>query len=70
MMEHNQILNTLYPLQKQELTIIKLAEPVLSSTDNAAETKRGSDVSSNNAMENPTAASLAADLAHYKVMKC
>ena len=54
-------------LHDHDLTIIKLAEPVLTSTQNSTSTKRGSDASSTNALDNPTPTSLAADLAHYKV---
>ena len=52
-------------LQKEELSIIRLAEPVCSiNTPNGA--KRNSDLSAD-ASDNPTPASFAADLSHYKV---
>jgi hypothetical protein len=49
------------------LSIIKLAEPIVTSTQNAiSPSKRASDVS-NSEIENPTPTSLEADLLHYKV---
>jgi hypothetical protein len=50
------------------LTILKLAEPIIISTQNAVSpSKRASDIS-NSEIENPTPASLEADLLHYKVV--
>lgn len=52
------------------LAIIRISEPITSETEhdtenpNRALSTRGSDVS---ALDNPTPASLEADLAHYKV---
>jgi hypothetical protein len=62
----------LLELQSQQanhpLSILKLAEPIISSTQNAASpSKRASDIS-NSDIENPTPASLEADLLHYKVI--
>lgn len=49
------------------LSILNLAEPIIASAQNAASpSKRASDVS-NSEIENPTPASLEADLLHYKV---
>jgi hypothetical protein len=49
------------------LSILQLAEPIVTSTRNAISlSKRASDVS-NSEIENPTPASLEADLVHYKV---
>lgn len=53
--------------ENHPLSILKLAEPIITSTQNAASpSKRASDVS-NSEIENPTPASLEADLSHYKV---
>lgn len=53
--------------QKHPLSILKLAEPIVASTQNTVSpSKRGSNVS-NSEIENPTPASLEADLLHYKV---
>ncbi|MCJ1397617.1 hypothetical protein MMC11_000813 [Xylographa trunciseda] len=61
---YEDILFTLSELQSQELSIIRLSEPI--SVANAPDApKRTSDVSSD-AFENPSPASLAADLGHYK----
>ncbi len=51
--------------QPQELSIIKLSEPLLAELA-AGEGKRQSDVSAD-AYENATPSSLEADLSHYKV---
>ena len=49
------------------LSILQLAEPIVASTQNTlSPSKRASDVS-NSDIENPTPASLEADLVHYKV---
>ena len=61
-------LQTLTELQKQELSIIRLSEPIF-ATDAPDAPKRTSNVSSD-AFENPSPASLAADLSHYKVHHC
>jgi hypothetical protein len=63
---HDEILETLLDAQNShELSIIKLSEPISGSLkQNGAE--RTSDVSAE-VFENPTPASLEADLAHYKV---
>ena len=53
----------LQELQKNELSIIRLAEPVRLIN---GEAKRGSDASAD-ASDSPTPASFAADLSHYKV---
>ncbi|KAF5018345.1 hypothetical protein F66182_9673 [Fusarium sp. NRRL 66182] len=59
------VLETLAKLQStQEISIIKLSEPITSSTPQDAR-QRTSDVS-NSAFDAPTPASLTADLAHYK----
>ncbi len=52
------------------LSILQLAEPIITSTQNAVSpSKRGSDIS-NSEIENPTPANLEADLLHYKVRMC
>ena len=56
---------SLAKLRSEELSIIRLSEPI-STPDSASAPKRSSDASAD-AFENPTPASLAADLAHYKV---
>ena len=62
---YEDIIHMLSELQSQELSIIRLSEPI--SAANAPDApKRTSDVSSD-AFENPSPASLAADLGHYKV---
>ena len=59
------ILSQLKTLQKQELSIIRLSEPI--SVSNAPNIpNRESDVSAD-AFENPSPAGLANDLEHYKV---
>jgi DNA repair exonuclease SbcCD ATPase subunit len=51
---------------KHPLSILKLADPIITSTQNAVSpSKRASDAS-NSEIENPTPASLEADLLHYK----
>ncbi|MCJ1381986.1 hypothetical protein MMC17_005098 [Xylographa soralifera] len=61
---YTDIIYALSELQSQELSIIRLSEPI--SAANAPDApKRTSDVSSD-AFENPSPASLAADLGHYK----
>ncbi|MCJ1315954.1 hypothetical protein MMC15_001274 [Xylographa vitiligo] len=61
---YEDIMHMLSELQSQELSIIRLSEPI--SAANAPDApKRTSDVSSD-AFENPSPASLAADLGHYK----
>lgn len=50
--------------QLESLSIIKLSEPIFASTTS----QRTSDVSTS-ALENPSPASLEADLGHYKVCK-
>lgn len=59
-------------LQQQELSIFKFSEPILSQIESDshhtdARGQRSSDVSSSTTGNNPTPASLEADLAHYKV---
>ncbi len=54
-------LNALTALQSQNLSIIRLSEPISASQTST----RTSDVS-NSAFENPSPASLEADLSHYK----
>ena len=62
---YEEIIYALSELQSQELSIIRLSEPI--SAANAPDApKRTSDVSSD-AFEDPSPASLAADLGHYKV---
>ena len=62
---YEEILAALSDIQGQELSIIRLSEPIsLSNSVNSL--KRGSDAS-NSTFENQSPASLAADLAHYKV---
>jgi len=62
---YEDVLAELSELQSQELSIIRLSEPI--SASNAPDVpKRTSDVSSD-AFENPSPASLATDLSHYKV---
>ena len=59
----SETLVNLAALQEQPLSIIRLSEPV-----GAPQTApRTSDVS-NSALDNPTPASLEADLSHYKVL--
>jgi len=58
-------LQTLVELQEQPLSIIHLSEP-LSATLATQSLTRTSDVSTS-ALDNPTPASLEADLTHYKV---
>lgn len=61
---YEEVLQTLTEAQQsQELSIIKISEPI--AKQEAAGT-RTSDVSAD-AFENPTPASLEADLSHYKV---
>jgi len=63
--DSEEVLAELSELRRQELSIIRLSEPI--SAANAPDVpKRTSDVSSD-AFENPSPASLAADLSHYKV---
>jgi hypothetical protein len=63
---HGEVLETLLHAQKShELSIIKLSEPV-SGPLKPNPGERTSDVSAE-VFENPTPASLEADLAHYKV---
>ena len=58
---------TLGALEKESLFIIRLAEPVSPvNAQNGA--KRSSDASADTS-SNPTPASFAADLTHYKVLK-
>jgi len=60
-----EILESIFEIQNaNELSIIKLSEPVAGSLKQRGE--RTSDVSAD-VFENPTPASLEADLAHYKV---
>lgn len=60
------ILQALDETQKDhEFSIIKISEPISSAIDKSSAT-RTSDVSTDN-FDNPTPASLEADLAHYKV---
>lgn len=59
---YDDVLYALSNLQNQDLSITRLSEPI--SAPGAP--KRTSDVSSD-AFEDPTPASLAADLGHYKV---
>ncbi|MCJ1285406.1 hypothetical protein MMC26_004746 [Xylographa opegraphella] len=61
---YEDILYTLSELQSRELSIIRLSEPISAAYAPGAP-KRTSDVSSD-AFENPSPASLAADLGHYK----
>ena len=61
---NEEVAGQLSKLSSKELSIIRLSEPIsVSSAPNPI--KRNSDVSAD-AFENPSAASLAADLAHYK----
>jgi hypothetical protein len=63
---HGEVLEALLDAQKShELSIIKLSEPI-SSVLKQHGAERTSDVSAE-VFENPTPASLEADLAHYKV---
>ncbi|CAG8081526.1 unnamed protein product [Penicillium olsonii] len=52
---------------KKRLTIVRISEPISTDVGSsyASASRRGSDVSTSN-MENPTPASLEADLSHYK----
>ena len=62
---HREVLSALSTLQTQDLSIIRLSEPI--SFPNApVTTNRSSDVSID-AFENPSPASLEADLSHYTV---
>ena len=58
---HEEAIAALAELQNHQLSIIRLSEPI-SATNT---TKRSSDVSADT-FENPSPASLAADLTHYK----
>lgn len=53
---------------KKRLTIVRISEPISTDVGSAyaSPSRRGSDVSTSN-LENPTPASLEADLSHYKV---
>lgn len=63
---HEDILETILEVQSEhELSIIKLSEPVSGQLKQKAG-ERTSDVSAD-VFDNPTPASLEADLAHYKV---
>ncbi|MCJ1301149.1 hypothetical protein MMC08_003948 [Hypocenomyce scalaris] len=62
--DHEETLAALSNLQNQELSIIRLSEPI-SATHAPITAKRSSDVSTD-AFENPSPASLDADLGHYK----
>ena len=55
-------------LQSQELSIIRLSEPILAANEKNS-LKRNSDASAD-ALENPSPSSLATDLTHYKVSGC
>ncbi|MCJ1312103.1 hypothetical protein MMC25_005777 [Agyrium rufum] len=62
-------LGALQKSQSQELTFIKLSEPIIQQTATAVDgaQKRTSDISvSTDPQDNPSPAALAADLAHYK----
>ena len=65
---HDELLSTLRTLQSQDLSIIRLSEPLaLPQTQSSPAQKRSSDVSvCTDLFENPSPASLAADLSHYK----
>ena len=58
----SQTLANLASLQEQPLSIIRLSEPVA-----APQTSTRTSDASNSALDNPTPASLEADLSHYKV---
>ena len=58
----SQTLASLASLQEQPLSIIRLSEPVA-----APQTSTRTSDASNSALDNPTPASLEADLTHYKV---
>jgi hypothetical protein len=63
---HGEVLETLLDIQNShELSIIKLSEPISGALKQHG-AERTSDVSAE-VFENPTPASLEADLAHYKV---
>ena len=63
---HGEVLETLLDIQNShDLSIIKLSEPISGVLKQNGE-ERTSDVSAE-VFENPTPASLEADLAHYKV---
>lgn len=61
-MDYSEVCVALEQLQNQPLSIIRLSEPI-SATDS---TQRTSDVSAST-LQNPSPASLEADLSHYKV---
>lgn len=62
---HEEVAAVLADLQSHELSILRLSEPIAAlNTPDAS--NRTSDVSTD-AFENPSPASLAADLSHYKV---
>ena len=61
--DQEDILRTLTNLQGETLSIIRLGEPIAASKS----ATRTSDVSTSSIAENPTPASLEADLNHYKV---
>lgn len=60
---YDKMATSLAELQSQELSIIRLSEPISASN---APHERTSDVSASDAFDNPSPASLAADLSHYK----
>lgn len=66
-LSHENALNSVLGLQRShELSIVKLSEPISGALkQNSGE--RTSDVSAD-VFENPSPASLEADLAHYKVL--
>lgn len=66
---HQDILETLLEVQNDhELSIIKLSEPVSGQLKQNGGKERTSDVSTD-VFDNPTPASLEADLTHYKVRR-
>ena len=59
----SETLINLASLQEQSLSIIRLSEPI-----SAAQTSTRNSNASNSTLDNPTPASLEADLSHYKVV--
>ena len=63
--DYEETVDKLTEVQNRELSIIRLSEPILAAAPSVP--KRSSDASTDGA-ENPSPASLAADLSHYRVL--
>lgn len=62
--DYASVASHLSSLQSQELSILRISEPISLPTSDAP--NRSSDVSTSSNTDNPSPASLAADLTHYK----